>query len=262
MPIKRKNYPEVGELVIATATSVHDHGAYVNLDEYEGKGGYIPIGEVASTWVRNIRDYIKEGQKMVLKVIRVDERKGHVDLSLRRVADKERKEKLVEWKREQKAVKLLELAAKSLGLDAKDFVRKIGAMLEDCYGDVYSGLEAMALEGANALKPLNVDEETAAKLIEIAKEHIEIQQVEVSGILQLTSVKPKGVESIRRALLKACEAASEIADKVRATSIGAPRYRIEVTAKDYRAAEDALKKAAEVALKTIAEEGGFGAYKR
>ena len=262
MPIKHRPFPEVGDLVIATATSVHEHGAYVRLDEYDGKEGYIPIGEVASTWVRNIRDYIREGQKMVLKVIRVDERKGHIDLSLRRVTDKERKEKLVEWKREQKAIKLLELAAKNLGVDVKSFVSEVGVRIEEHYGDLYSGFEAMALKGHDALKPLKLSEQWISKLVEVAKEHIEIHQVAISGVLNLTSTKPTGVESIKKALSEAHKLASTIANKVEITAIGAPRYRVEVIARDYKTAEEALKKAVDTAIKVITEEGGYGSFTR
>ncbi|RLE50295.1 MAG: translation initiation factor IF-2 subunit alpha [Candidatus Methanomethylicota archaeon] len=262
MPIKRRAFPEVGDLVIATTTSIHEHGAYVKLDEYDGKEGYIPIGEVSSTWVRNIRDYIKEGQKVVLKVIRVDERKGHIDLSLRRVTDKERKEKLVEWKREQKALKLLELAAKSLGVDAKQFIEDVGVKIEGHYGDLYSGFEAMVLKGHEALKPLKIAENWANKLIEIAREHIEVQQVAISGTLSLTSTKPTGIESIRKALMEALKAAVNLADKVEITAIGAPRYRVEVIARDYKTAEEALKRVVDTALKVISEEGGSGSFTR
>ena len=82
--LKRPEWPEVGDLVIVTVNRITDYGAYVTLDEY-GKEGLLHVSEVASSWVRNIRDFVREGQKTVLKVLRVDTEKGHVDISLRRV---------------------------------------------------------------------------------------------------------------------------------------------------------------------------------
>ena len=37
------NYPEVGDLVVATVTRVVDYGAYVKLDEYDGVEGLVHI---------------------------------------------------------------------------------------------------------------------------------------------------------------------------------------------------------------------------
>ena len=46
--------------------------------------------------------YVKN-QKVVLKVLRVDFEKGHIDLSLRRVTKRERIEKIMSWKKERKS---------------------------------------------------------------------------------------------------------------------------------------------------------------
>ncbi|MEJ2281264.1 MAG: S1 RNA-binding domain-containing protein [Candidatus Bathyarchaeota archaeon] len=89
MGLRRPEWPEVGDLVIATIERITDYGAYVRLDEYD-KEGLLHVSEVASRWVRNIRDYIRENQKMVLKVLRVQADKGQIDLSRRRVTKREK----------------------------------------------------------------------------------------------------------------------------------------------------------------------------
>ena len=77
----KPQWPEPGDLVIATIESVMDYGAYANLDEYN-KRGFLHISEISSARIRNVRDFVREKQKMVLKVLRVDVEKGHIDLSL------------------------------------------------------------------------------------------------------------------------------------------------------------------------------------
>jgi translation initiation factor 2 subunit 1 len=42
----------------------------------------------------------------------------------------------------------------------------------------------------------------------------------------------------------------------------APRYSIEVTARDYKIAEDVLRRAVETAIKGITQSGGEGSFKR
>ncbi|MEM2960521.1 MAG: S1 RNA-binding domain-containing protein, partial [Candidatus Bathyarchaeia archaeon] len=111
MPIpKGDEWPEVGELVISTINEITDYGAYVRLDEY-GKDGFLHISEISSGWIRNIRDHIREGEKVVLKVLRVDPNRNQIDLSLRRVTQREKREKIMLWKRGRKADSLLRSAS-------------------------------------------------------------------------------------------------------------------------------------------------------
>jgi translation initiation factor 2 subunit 1 len=77
MSERKPEYPEIGDLIIATIETVTDYGAYAKLDEYN-KRGLLHVSEISSSWIRNIRDFVREGQKMVLKVLRVDvERRSH-----------------------------------------------------------------------------------------------------------------------------------------------------------------------------------------
>ncbi len=261
MVLRKKNYPEIGEYVIATATRLQDHGVYVSLDEFD-KGGYVPIGEVASTWVKNIKDFVKEGQKLVLKVIRIDDRKGHIDLSLRKVTEREKKEKLIQWKKSKKAEKLLENAAKSLDAPYAEAVRDVGIPLEDYFGDLYSALEAATTRGPKALTEAKVPENWANALFETSKGHIEAPTVQVTGIIQIKSPNPKGVEEIKSAIVSGIKAGAAKDVKMEVTYVGAPKYRIEVTAKDYKTAEDSIKKAAEVIVSKIGAAGGTSEFLR
>ena len=82
---RNKGFPERGELVVCSVISVKDFGAFVTLDEYNDKEGFIHIRDAATGWVKYLRDYIREGQKVVCKVLGVDPSKGHIDLSLKSV---------------------------------------------------------------------------------------------------------------------------------------------------------------------------------
>ena len=71
MPL-RAEFPEEGELVVGTVTSIRNFGAFVTLDEYNNREAFIHLSEVATGWVKYIRDHIREGQKIVARVLRVD----------------------------------------------------------------------------------------------------------------------------------------------------------------------------------------------
>src|SRR5512138_2044200 len=113
--MEREGWPEPGDLVVCTVTQGVDFGAFVTLDEYAGKQGLIHISEVASGWIKYIRDHIREGQKIVCKVLNVDRSRGHIDLSLKDVNEHQRREKIREWKNESKAKKWLGFVAEQTG---------------------------------------------------------------------------------------------------------------------------------------------------
>lgn len=251
----------MGDLVIATVLEVFDKGAYVALDEYGGKKGYVPLNEVSSSWFHNLRDFLRERQKTVLKVIKVDPDKGHVDLSLKRVSNVEKEKKMLKWKRAQRAETLLSFAAKRLNRSLDEAYKEVGWKLEDTFSEIYAGLEEVVRKGEEVLLNANISGEWAPAILELAKEHMEIPMVKVSGSLELRSAHPKGALHIKRSLLEALRLAGEKGYDVRIYTAGSPIYRIEVVAENYREAEAAMKEVAQTALNVLKSLGGQGLFK-
>lgn len=257
---KQEEWPEIGDLVIATVETVTDYGAYVKLDEYNKKG-LLHISEISSSWIRNIRDFVREGQKTVLKVLRVDIEKGHVDLSLRRVTKRERIEKIMYWKKDRKAEALLRSVSERTGLALEEVYEKVGTPMEKEYG-LYEGFEKVAKEGAEVLTKIGVPEELASASARVSKERIRVPMVKVKGIVELRCVKPNGVKVIREAFLNAKKAEKSRDAKLRFYVIGTPKYCIEVLAENYKRAEDVLQRVAQNVVSNITKAGGQGIFRR
>ncbi len=233
--------PRVGELVIGTVKKVFDYGAYMDLDEYGGREAYLPWSEVSSKWVKDIRDFVREGQKVVVKVIRVDRKRGHIDVSMKRVNSTEQRRKLLEFKRAQRAEKMLEIVAKKIGKTLDDAYNEVGWKLEDYYGEIFLGMEEAAYRGEEALREAGVPDEWIPALMEEIKKHIKIKKVKIRGIMTLWTTASDGVEKIKTILSAPLEKIDIPPDtSVRIYTIGAPRYRIEVTSTDYKKAERVL----------------------
>lgn len=257
--ITRSGYPSKGEIVIGTVKRVLDFGAFVSLDEYEGKEGMVHISEVASGWVKDIRDHVKKDQKVICKVLDVNPKRGHIDLSIKDVNERQKREKLQQWKNEMKAFKWLEIIGEKLKIDFKE-LEKIGKKLLKEYDSVYSAFEEAAYEGYEVLTPI-VGEEFAKEMAEIARENIKPKRVKVRGYFELKSTASDGVERIKKALLEAKKALTDGVD-MKIEYVGAPRYRIVIEADDYKTAESVLKSATEYVLKTIKKLGGEGNFVR
>ncbi|MGQ9623765.1 MAG: translation initiation factor IF-2 subunit alpha [Candidatus Bathycorpusculaceae bacterium] len=260
MAIRKPEWPEVGDLVIATVETVMDYGAYVKLDEFN-KRGLLHISEISSSWIRNIRDFVREGQKVVLKVLRVDVEKGHVDLSLRRVTKREKIEKIMSWKKERKAEALLRSVAEKTGLPLSDVYEKAGALLEKEYG-LYEGFEKIAREGVEVLAKMGVQQELASAFAEVAKERIRVPTVKVKGIVELRCIKPNGVKVIKEAFLNAKKAEKTRGVELRFYVVAAPKYCIEVVAENYKHAEAVLQRVAQNVVSNVEQAGGQGVFRR
>ena len=76
-----KKLPDKGDIVLIKINKVMRYGAYCELVEYK-MDAYLPIGEVASGWIKNIHEFIREGQKDAAKVSFIDPAKNTVDISL------------------------------------------------------------------------------------------------------------------------------------------------------------------------------------
>ncbi len=259
MAERKPQWPEVGDLVIATIETVTDYGAYAKLDEFE-KRGLLHVSEISSSWIRNIRDFVREGQKLVLKVLRVDHEKGHIDLSLRRVTKRERIEKVLSWKKERKAEALLRGVTEKTGASTDDIYQKAVAAIEQKM-DLYEAFEKAAVEGPDALTELGVPADLAKAFSDVAQERIHVKMVKVRGVLEIRVVKPNGVKVIKDTFTKA--KSEKIKDaNVKFYVIAAPKYSIEVQAENYKRAEDVLQKTAQNVVTLITKAGGQGTFRR
>jgi translation initiation factor 2 subunit 1 len=244
--------PEEGEIVIATVTQVTGHGAYVTLDEYNNMTGFLHISEIATGWIRNIERYIRPKQKAVLKVIRVNKVRGEVDTSLKQVSGEERKSKLIEVKKNDKAATFLDFIKSKLKL-TDETVKEIEDVLLQKYDYLYDAFEAVSRKGLDAIQNINLSPEIK-NAIEEASKRIPIPVVEISGIMEITLKKPNGIEIIKSTLANA-EGSKGSANST-ITYIGAPRYRIVVTAENFKVAEKFMNNTVEKLRANIEKQHG------
>ncbi len=71
---------EIGTVTDGVVNGIKNFGAFVDLEG--GKSGLVHISEVSDQFVKNIDEYLKEGQNVKVKVISIDER-GKLGLSIK-----------------------------------------------------------------------------------------------------------------------------------------------------------------------------------
>jgi translation initiation factor 2 subunit 1 len=259
--MKYSGWPEKGELVVGEVDEIADFGVFVDLDEYEDKRGLCHISEVASGWIKNVRDHVREGQTVVAKVLDVDESSQQIDLSIKDVNEHQRKEKIQEWKNEQKADNWMELA---FGEDVSDeqYSAVANAILAE-FESLYDGFEQARIHGASALDGTDLDDDEVEAFVETARENVSVPYVNVTGYVDLRCPTGDGVDHIREAL-QAAGGNGDVPEGIEldVTYVGSPEYRIKVRAPDYKTAEAELETAAERARTAIESHGGTAHYHR
>lgn len=167
----------------------------------------------------------------------------------------------MQWNLEKKAESLIRSVSERLEVPLSKVQEVLSTPLTESFGGLYPGLEEIAREGEAPLLKLGLKEDMAKAVAEIIKEKIKLPYVKVKGTLELQCIRPNGVEILREALLNAEKTRKKNA-KVNIYVVSPPNYRVEVTAEDYKTAEDALNRASVQAIKTIEKAGGTGSFKR
>jgi translation initiation factor 2 subunit 1 len=233
-----KDFPEEGELVLCTVAKIMGTTVFVNIENYN-KEGVINTSEVAPGRIRNIRDYVSVNKKIACKVLRIDKEKGHIDLSLRRVSQKDTREVLEEYKKEQTAFLILKIVLKEKS-------QQIAEKIREKY-DLLAGFLEKIGENPSLLDEF-VSKNEANEILKLLKEKIKEKKYELKKILSISSTAPNGISIIKDSL-------NSVKD-VKISYLGAPNYSIIAESKDPKDAERKLNSAIEAIIKKIKTSGG------
>jgi S1 RNA binding domain protein len=83
---KRRMTLEIGSIVEGTVTGITNFGAFIELPN--GKTGLVHISEVADTFVEDVRQFLRERDRIQVKILGLNE-KGKYDLSIKQVPQKD-----------------------------------------------------------------------------------------------------------------------------------------------------------------------------
>ncbi len=257
--MKYSGWPEPGELVVGEVDEIEDFGVFVDLKEYQDRQGLVHVSEVASGWIKNVRDHVSEGQTVVAKVLDVDRDAQQIDLSLKDVNDHQRSDTIQDWKNEQKADNWMELA---FGDDEETIIAVANALLGE-FGSLYEAFEEAAIRGHPALEDVDLADERIDAVVETARENVSVPYVTVTGYVDLECPAGDGVDAVREAL-EAAEGNGTVGDDIdlEVTYVGAPEYRLRVQAPNYKTAEDELEASADRAITAIEARDGTGMFHR
>ncbi|MEM2963495.1 MAG: translation initiation factor IF-2 subunit alpha [Candidatus Anstonellales archaeon] len=228
--------PKQDELVVATIKKIMPYGAFCLLDEYPGKEAFVHISEVAPRWIKNIHEFLHEGQKVVARVWRVIPEKNQIDLSLKRVTEAEKKRKLEAVRRNKRAEKLFEMVQNKLNLTDPQKKQTLMALSSLYEGDLLLAFET-ALDGPEPLIEAGIEKTIANAIFEVSQKSIKKQKAETRATISLVSYEPNGVELIKKTFSSLTVSPHT---EFSIHFLGSPRYQLKVKAPDFKHAEKSL----------------------
>jgi translation initiation factor 2 subunit 1 len=234
----QRSMPRPGELVIAQVSKIMQFGAYCKLLEYNGLEVFIPIREVSSGWIKNIHEFLHNGQKLVCKITYIDNQKGTIDASVKKVMPKESKDKLGTYNLEKRFALLVSKMIKDLGEEKqKD---KIAADISSEFGS-YAQLYFDLTEGTARFDESRLPKKLKDSLKTFITEQNEKKRHKVLYVLEMAVEDTEdGITKINKALKNAESAGVEI------SYISSPKYRMVAEGKDYKDSEEKVKEAVNI----------------
>ena len=209
---------EVGDIVLCTVERI---GGTIVFVKIEGAGeGSIIMSEIAPGRIRNLRDYVVPRKKIVCKILRISG--DRIDLSLRRVTQKEQKEIKEEYKQEKGYASILKSV---LGDKAKKIIEEIKKQER-----LYDFIEEAKKDSKKLGKILG--KEDSDKVLEILKNQKQKKAILKKEIF-LTTNNPNGIELIKKIL-------GNISD-TEIKYISAGKYSLKKEAYDLKKADNELK---------------------
>lgn len=229
----KKELPDESELVLCTVSKVQNNAVFVHLNQYN-KQGMLHISEISPGRIRNIRDFVKEGKTIVCKVLSVNEKRGHIDVSFRRVSESQRVQFNTSLKQQQTAEKIIEQFAKEAKLDAKEIQASLQSQLDEkSLFDVFSDFAIH--DKAFTVSALN--ESQQSQFFKLIKQRIKPPRVEITGKFTIQCYDGDAISI----LTKAFQRAKDVDEKVDLRYSGNGLYSLRVEHESFKAAEDIVK---------------------
>ena len=203
-------YPEIESVVMVNVRNIADMGAYVTLLEYNHIEGMILLSELSRRRIRSIHKLIRVNRNEVVMVLRVDQEKGYIDLSKRRVSAEDIIACEERYNKAKAVHGVLRHIAEKHRFYLQELYERIGWPLYKKYGHAYDAFKlAIQAETDNSTKIddpfLELDSKIPATLIQEIKSYIlrklAPQPIKIRSDIEVSCFSYEGIDAIREALI-------------------------------------------------------------
>ena len=215
------NQLDVGDVVLCTVDRIVGTTVFVMIGDNNRTEGSIIVSEISPGRIRNLRDFVTPKKKIVCKIIRINQ--GNIELSLRRVTSKEKKEVIDNFKQDKRYQSILKT---SVGDKAESIINKIKEKYE---------LTEFISDAKTNPTLLNefFKKDEAEKIVKILFKE-KTKKLIVKKLIGLKSKKPNGLSLIK-------ELFKDINKNIEVNYIAAGKYSLKLESLDLKKADQELQ---------------------
>ncbi|KAI1717388.1 eukaryotic translation initiation factor 2 alpha subunit domain-containing protein [Ditylenchus destructor] len=254
-------FPDIEDTVMVKVHKIGEMGAYVTLSEYNNKEGMILLSELSRRRIRSVNKLVRVGRSECVAVIRVDQDKGYIDLSKRRVYTKDVIQCEDRFAKAKVINSILRHVAEQVGY-------KTSAELEGLYEKTawYFDLKfkkkaaaydifKKALTDPTVFDECDISEKVKEKLIEDIKKRLTPQALKIRADIEVSCFAYEGIEAIKAALGEGKKCSTEEMP-IKINLIAAPLFVITTQTMERVEGIEAVTKALDAIKASIESFGG------
>jgi len=248
-------YPGAEELVMVQVKQIEALGAKVALLEYGNIEGLILMSELTRRRIRSVNKLIRIGNIEPVIVVRVDESKGYIDLSKRRVAPEEVKLADDKYNKSKAVHSILRHVADESKVSMLSLYEGFMWDLAKRFNHAHDAL-AMAVRDEEAvLGKYNLEENIRRVLMTDVRRKLTPQPIKILALVGLECFAYEGIDAIKRALHAAINQGNED-QVVHVNLVSPPQYTLYTISLDAKEGIALLNKAIQAMGESISREGG------
>eukprot|EP00667_Euglena_gracilis_P013984 EG_transcript_14462 len=251
-----QKYPKLDDFVVVRVKSITASAAYVQLLEYNNTEGMIPLTELSRRRIRSVNKHIRVGKTEIVQVFRLDEDKGYIDLSKKKVTDDDYRLCETRYTKAKDVHSIMQHVARECRCNLESLYKLVGWPLYKKYGHAFDAFGAAMADPEKVLGPLGLEEDIKEKLITTIQHRHKAQPFRVRADVEVTCFKYEGIDAIRKALKAGEKAVEGNQCALTIRLLAAPTYVIVANSIDKDEGLKLVKTAIDAVKGSITEQGG------
>ncbi|KAG5858996.1 translation initiation factor 2 subunit alpha [Encephalitozoon hellem] len=242
-----RKYPREGEIVMGRVVSIGGDGLTLNLLEYGDLEGLVLLGELSKRRVKSIQQVTKVGNIEICNVLKVDEERGYIDLSMSKVTENEKAECRETSAKNKLAYHIMLKAAKRLKMEVSDLYEKMGYDKEEEFGSLYYFFARVKDNG-----DIMDDDEIGLTIKNLIREQFQASTYKVRADIDVMCSSKGGIDSIKKAFAEALK----LDPRLEFCLIKTPTYSVTRVSGNKDKAYEVVREACNILTSNIQKEGG------
>lgn len=264
-------FPEVEDLVLVQIGKFDDKtGAYVTLLEYGGREGMINLGEISKRRVRSMAKLLRLGSTEVCMVVSVDEEKGYVNLSKKRVASEDCAPKQEAFAKAKAIHGIMQHVAATNELDVMELCNKVSWPLQKKYPSALDAFKKHVNGELDIWKDLDfsgpgqdlshVQDKLKNDIETVLQRRLMASSVRLQAKCEVACSEYEGIDAVKESVMEGFKASKEDLE-VNIKLVAHPLFTLSCMSRDKELGISTLENAMELIQKAIEQKGGTFAVK-